>query len=250
MRSCRFLKLALAAAAALSAATVMAQGAGRGQGSRAGGDSPDDPAYLLVAKSVQQELELTEDQLARLEKLRVEEEESARTFFRGFIGLSQEQIQAKFEKRAKASRQKISKILTPPQMDRLSEINIQRTGVSALGFAEVAKAMELTAEQQEQLAELGEESRRRLADLYSTSNGRPPGKAGQQERQQKQNEIHAERNRQAIAVLTSDQKERFEKLQGEPFDTSTIQPRRRSFTNRGRIEAPGAGQRPEGRAGE
>jgi hypothetical protein len=211
----------------LSTACVTAQSGG----GRVGGDSPNDPTYLLESESVLRELELSDEQVLRLQRLRKEEEQSARTFFRGMIGMSQEQIQARLDKRAKAERAKIAKILTPQQMQRLDEINIQAAGVSALGFDEVARAIELTTDQRKLLRELGEESRRRLTELNMAQ-------SGQEERKQKHQEIIAERASKALAVLTDAHKEKFAAIQGKPFDLSTIQPRHRKFTSRGRIEAP------------
>jgi Spy/CpxP family protein refolding chaperone len=227
-------------ATTLSAAAVVAQDQGRGQGSRLGGESANDPSYLLRSESVQKELALTDDQTSRLNDFWDEEEKNGSNFFRGFIGLSQEQIQKKLENRAKATRKKISKILTPQQMDRLNEIYIQKTGIAALSFVDIAKKMELTAEQRDELQKLGDESRRKLANLYSTNNGPPPDAAGQPERKKKQIEIATERLDKSIALLTDEQKAKFEKLQGEKFDISTIKPLQRSYANRGRIDAPPA----------
>jgi Spy/CpxP family protein refolding chaperone len=218
----------------LSTTGVMAQSGGR----RVGGDSPNDPTYLLASESVLNELKLSDEQALRLQRLRDEEEQSAQTFFRGMIGMSQEQIQARLDKRAKAERAKIAKVLTPEQMQRLNEINLQAAGTSALGFEEVAGAIGLTADQRKQLRELGEASRRQLTELYMANDSERKVGQNQEERKRKQQEITAERTSKALAVLTDAQKEKFAALQGKPFDLSTIQPRQRKFTNRGRIEAP------------
>jgi hypothetical protein len=218
---------------ALSAAGVLAQG----QGGRAGGDSPNEPTYLLASESVEQELALSDEQKLRLQRLREQEEQRARTFFRGMIGMSQEQIQAKLDKRANVERAKIEKVLTPEQMRRLNEINVRAAGVTALGFDEVAEELALTADQRTRLRALGDDSRRQLMELYANDGAAPEGQAGN-ERKQKQEEIVAARARKAMAVLTKEQKEKLAKLQGDPFDVSTIKPRQRNFSNRGRIEAP------------
>jgi hypothetical protein len=217
----------------LSTAFVTAQ-----SGGRVGGHSPNDPTYLLASESVLQELGLSDEQALRLQRLRKEEEQTARTFFRRMIGMSQEQIQARLDKRAKAERVKIAKVLTTGQIQRLDEINIQAAGVSALGFDELAKEIGLTADQRKQLREFGEESRRQLTELYMADNSRRKVGQNREERKQKQVAIVAERTSKAMAMLTEAQKAKFSKLQGEPFDMSTIKPRERKITSRGRIEAP------------
>jgi hypothetical protein len=71
----------------------------------------------------------------------------------------------------------------------------------------------------------------------ATNSQRKVGQS-QAERKLKQEEIIAKRTNRALATLTDAQKEKFAKLQGKPFDTSTIKPRQRNFSSRGRIEAP------------
>jgi hypothetical protein len=44
-----------------------------------------------------------------------------------------------------------------------------------------------------------------------------------------------ERKKQSLAILTDDQQAKFNQLQGVKFDTSTIQPNRKSFTSRGQV---------------
>lgn len=222
----------------VSTATAMAQPPGRGQGNRMGGDSPNDPAYLLDSESVQKELALTGDQKTRLQQIRDDDEENGATFFRGLMRLTPEQMQTRFQQRASAMRKKIAKVLTPEQMQRLDEINIQAAGVTALSYADVAKELKLTAEQKEELNKLGEESRGKLAGLYSPANGQPVGGLSQQQLSERRNEIRTQRNDESLGLLTEEQKAVFERLQGAKFDTNTIKPRQRSYTNRGRIGPP------------
>jgi Spy/CpxP family protein refolding chaperone len=231
------LKLLIATAISLSATAASAQ-QGRGQGNRLGGESPNDPSYLLASESVQKELALSDDQNERLEKIWDDEQNGARNFFRGFIGLSQAEIQKRIDQRARATRKKIAKILTPEQMTRLDEINFQVGGVAALTYDDVADKLKLTPEQKKELTQIGHDSRQKLAALYAPGSGLPSDAEGQAERKQKHDEITAERATKSLAVLTDEQKSAFEKLQGEKFDVTTIRPRSRNFTNRGRIEPP------------
>jgi len=241
MKSCRHWKLLAAAITALSTSAIMAQNQGRAQAFRMGGESPNDPTYLLVSESVQKELALTDSQKASLQKIR-DEENDRHPLSGGLIGRSQDEIQKKLEQHAKENRNRVSKILTPQQTERLNEINIQVAGVAALNFADVAEKLSLTAEQKSKLKTLADEARRKLTELNTAHNGQPPVDAkrarAREDYKQKLDQVTGERTNQAIALLTDEQRSKFQNLQGEKFDTSTIQPNRRSFSRRGRIEAP------------
>ncbi len=243
MKTCKRWKFAVTAATALSALPVLAQGPGGGQGFGQGGrmvsDSPNDPSTLLTAEAVQKEIALTDDQKASLQKLRDERAAAGQAFFAKFMGLSQDEMQKRMEERTKESRDAISKILAPKQMERLNEINFQVAGVTALGFEVVAEKIGLTADQKEKLKVLGDESRRRLAELSATYNGPQLDDQKRQERKKKLEEIRSQRKDKSVALLTEEQKAKFEQLQGDKFDTSTIHPTYESFGSRGRIDAPG-----------
>jgi Spy/CpxP family protein refolding chaperone len=102
----------------------------------------------------------------------------------------------------------------------------------------VVKKLELTADQKAKLKNVGDEARQKLAELNSANNNQPPDDQRRPAYMQRLSEITAERKNQSIALLTDEQRAKFEKLQGKKFDTSTIQPNRRKFTSRGRIDAP------------
>jgi Spy/CpxP family protein refolding chaperone len=247
MNRCRCSLVMFAAAVLIAAGSATAQPPQlqpRGQGSRWGGESPNDPTYMLFSESVQKELALTDDQKGLVEKLREEEEKTGSSFFRRFMRMSPDEIQQKLDDRAKAARKKLAKILTPEQLDRLNQINIQVAGITALSYEDVAAKLKLTAGQKDKLQALGDESRQELADLFPANSAGPPDAAKMREIRPKQAEIKAEQKLNALAVLTDEQKSAFEKLQGEKFDTSTIQPLRRSYINRGRIQTPPGGPRP------
>jgi Spy/CpxP family protein refolding chaperone len=216
----------------------MAQNPGRGHGARVDGESPQEPTYLLASKSVQKELALTREQEASFEKLQ-SDENSRHPFFSGFAGLTQAQIQQRLEQHAKSNRDRISKILTPQQSGRLNEIHLQLVGAAALNFDEVAKQLELSAEQKAKLRSISADARRKLAELNAANNNRPVDRSKAEEHRQKVAKITGERSSQSLALLTDAQRSQFEKLQGAKFDTSTIKPNARKFTRRGRIEPPG-----------
>jgi Spy/CpxP family protein refolding chaperone len=237
MTACKHWQVLVATLAAFTASTALAQNTDRGTSFRTGGVSANDPMFLLASPSVQQELQLSADQKAGFLKLH-DEEQDRHLFAAGFIGHSPDQIQARLDQYAKENRDRLQKILTPRQTERLNEINLQVAGVAALGFDDVAKKLELTADQQARLKSIGDDARRQLAELNAPLNGRPVDAASRPAYTQKLNEIRSAQKTQAAAVLTAEQQAKFEQLQGKKFDTTTIQPNSRNFSRRGRIEAP------------
>lgn len=233
----RWIALTLAAVAT-STAAMRAQDPGRGQGSRLDGESPQDPAYLLVSESVQKELALSREQKANFQKLQ-NDENGRHPFFSGFAGLSQAHIQKRLDEHAKENQDRISKILTPQQNARLTEINLQVAGAAALSFGDVAEKVGLSTDQKAKLKSISAEARRKLSELNAANNNRPVDRSKAQEYRKKVAEIAAEHSSQSLAVLTDAQRTQFEQLQGAKFDTSTIRSSARKFTRRGRIEPPG-----------
>jgi hypothetical protein len=239
-------KFTLATAAALASFPTLAKGQGGapgfgpggGQSFRMSSDSPNDPSTLLTAEAVQKELALSDEQKAQLKKLRDERTADSQAFFSGFMGLSQSEMQNRLEERAKASRVKIDQILTPKQIERLSEINIQVAGVAALGFADVAEKIGLSADQKAKLKDLADDASRRVTDLMPTSPAQLRDAQARQERQKKLDAIKSERKDKALAILTDEQKSKFENLNGAAFDLKSIKVTNEKFSNRAIIPAP------------
>jgi Spy/CpxP family protein refolding chaperone len=243
MKSGRHWKLLVAAILAISADEVTAQDRGRALAFHTGGESPNDPTYLLASKTVQKELALTDSQKASFQKLR--DAESATHPFSGgaLIGQSPEEIQKKLDRHAAENRSRVFNLLTPQQIARLNEINLQVVGVAALNFDDVADKLALTAEQKTQLKIVADEARRKQDELNAKNNGKPVDASRRLAYKQELDQITTARKKQAFAVLTDDQQASFKKLQGEKFDTSTIQSNRKSFSSHGRLG--GAAQPPK-----
>jgi len=222
----------------LASASAFAQPPGNGFGFRASGASPQEPSYLMQSESVQKELKLSEAQNVELKMLRENEENGSHPFFRGLRGKSSEEIQQALEQHAEELRDQIAKVLTPEQVNRLHEIHLQVAGVDALGFDDVADKLGLTQTQRAQLNNNDDDARRRLAELNAQMGSMSPNDAQQQAWKAKQTEIAAARNASALAILTGDQLKKFDTLQGEKFDTSTVKRNQRKFTRRGQVDAP------------
>jgi hypothetical protein len=211
---------------------------GMGQGSRASGDSPNDPSYLLDSEPVQNELGLSDNQKAALQKVRDEQSTGDQSFFAGFMGISPDEMQRRLERRASDLRNKIQKVLTPQQTARLSEINLQIVGIVALSYDDVAKALGLSAEQRQQLKSVSDESHQKLDRLVATVRISQLNTQQRADLRKKQEAIAVERKEKSLALLTDEQKSKFEKLKGEKFDTSSIKSGGKSVGDSGKRNAP------------
>ena len=186
----------------LIAVSVQAQ-QNEGQRPRRGGGQgmatiPGGGIGLLRLEQVEKDLKLTDEQK---EKIR---------------GLGREMR----ENRENAEK-KLADILTPEQRDRLKQIRLQVAGPIALtADAEVAKALALTEDQVSKLKamqrEAGEKMRESFQGMRDLSPEERRAKMG--EMRQKMQEMRKDMTTKALEVLTSEQREKFEKMQGAKID--------------------------------
>jgi hypothetical protein len=116
---------------------------------------------------------------------------------------------------------RIEAILTPDQLQRLRQIQLQASGIDVWTDPEFAKELALTEAQLSQVAALRSE--------YS---GRQQLLSGDfQQRLAKIRELIAERDRLAIDLLTPPQQEKLTALKGQPFDVSQLSFGRRRGNN-------------------
>ena len=174
---------------------------------------------LLRNQDVQNDLQLTTDQKDKLRDA-AQGMGNMRERMQGLQDLSQEQRQAKMQEIMKEMQEKTEKqlaeILQPAQLQRLKEIRLQVMGAAALALPEVAKALDITAEQteklkaiQQQLQEKRREAMQGAADL------------SQEEREKMREtmqQMAKDATAKALEVLTPQQKEAFEKLKGKKID--------------------------------
>jgi Spy/CpxP family protein refolding chaperone len=216
MKTLSCLKFAAAFFAATSIA--MAQpggGQGRGPGGFGGGGGGfgSDPTMLLSLEPVQKELELSEEQKADLTKL----SEEGRSLFADFRNLSREEITKKLEERTAENKKRLDGILLKPQLGRLEEISIQIAGAGALDRTDVAEKLKLTDAQKKSLEDLSTESRDKIREVMSA------GPLGPGEMQEKMAAINKDRKEKSLGVLTKEQREKFDILQGKKFELDMSQ---------------------------
>ncbi|MBU6277453.1 MAG: hypothetical protein KGQ61_12525 [Planctomycetes bacterium] len=199
----------------LSAGVAAAQGPGRGMGRMGGGMSS---AMLLRQEAVQQELALTTAQVGEVGKL----PEAAPPGGGNPRDMTDDQRRAWMEERMKTQAEeekKVAAILDAKQAARLKQIRIQALGGRALMDEAVVKELGVTEDQ------IGK-AREAMMEVMQAGQG-GGGNPGEM-RQKLLDKMNA--------ILTAEQKTKFEALKGPAFDVSKLQ-------LRGPGGGPGGGRR-------
>jgi hypothetical protein len=112
---------------------------------------------------------------------------------------------------------KLEQVLSPDQIQRLKQIQLQASGIEVWTEPEVAKQLDFNDEQKAKLAELRSDYSRRTQLIDGDF----------QQRFAKIRELNTERDNKALELLTAVQKSKLAELQGPPFDVSQLGFRRR-----------------------
>ncbi len=176
---------------------------------------------LLMNAAVQKDLELANDQKADVKTIadsaRGRTDELARRL-QGYLQLSpQERSKRSAEVRAKHDtialdvRKNVHDVLLSHQKQRLIGLFVQLRGIDSLIDAEVAEEVGLSPRQREELSKVRVEAGRKVLQTAQAS------QAGQTALPQWKT-LRSEVEEKLLAVLTSEQRAKFDELKGEPFD--------------------------------
>ncbi len=211
------------------------------------GDRPASNLSLLEIGEVLDELGATDAQRTAIEGLITQAQEAMRTTlesfdFTGIRTLSREERDKRFReavaKGEEASAKvegKLADVLTAAQLERLTQVRLQREGLAALMRPDVAKRLGLSESQQEQILKINEGSRSRLEGF-----GQPDFSRFEQDR--------AKRLAEGEALLTDEQKAAWAAMKGKPFTFPEPRfrfgpPGRGGFGGPGGPGGPGRGKR-------
>jgi Spy/CpxP family protein refolding chaperone len=200
----------VALAALLIATPLMAQERQGRRGFGRGGFQIS-KAQLLQNENVQKELELVDDQKQQLATIA----EEARQGRRGGGGFdpdasAEEQAKARRERQARMAEvdKKVEAVLLAPQKTRLNEIYVQALGSGALSDEAIAKELGIGPDQQEKIAAIQQESLAAMRDAFQGGNFD----------REKAQQLRAESEKKALAVLSADQQAKLEKMKGKKVD--------------------------------
>ena len=177
-------------------ATPPAQGQGRG--GRGGSN-------LFANETVQKDLALTDEQKASIKKINDD-------FRSSLSGLSREDRRSKMTELRKGVEDKIDAVLDDKQKARVKEIRLQVQGPGALSNKEVADALKLSDEQVTKIKDLTKSLSDARREAFQGGGG------GNADAREKLTKLRTETNEKILALLTSDQKASFEKMQGAKID--------------------------------
>ncbi len=202
---------------------VFAQGpGGRGGGPGGRGGMGLGPLTLLNVEAVQKEIELLDEQIADIqalaEKLRPQPPAGGRPNFQEMTDQERQQFMADRQKEAAElaakAKKELSSILLDDQLARLQEIYIQVAGTQALDDADVAKDLGLNEQQKEKLAAAREDAqasmREQMRELFQSDD--------RDAAREKMQELRKQSEEKVLAVLTTDQQNKFASMKGKPFE--------------------------------
>ena len=197
-----------------------------------GGSSAQMWGFLLRAEQVQKELELVDDQKAKIKEIGEKAMAKMREGFgdpEAMRKLSDEERKTRFTEmrkkmlaQAEETKKEIEEVLLPYQIERLKQIALQVRGVAALEEKEVQEAIGVSSEQLDKMKSIREAAMEKGRSLMESLRD-----ATDQERRAKFQEFGKRIQEEVMGVLTSEQKEKFEKKKGPKFelDFSAFRPR-------------------------
>lgn len=174
----------------------------RGQGGRGGGGD------LSANDKVQADLQLSDEQKESIKKLA----DKAREDRAALTGLSQEDRRAKMQEMRKDMETKVDAVLNDKQKARMKEIRLQVRGTAALTDKDVAESLKLTDDQVSKIKDLIKSRDDAMREAFT--GGGPPDA----DTRAKLTKVRTDTNDKILAVLNSDQKASFEKMQGAKIE--------------------------------
>jgi hypothetical protein len=178
---------------------------------------------LMGSKEVKKELDLNADQQKSIDDLAGQMRSEAMEIMSGLQDLSPEEQKAEIPslmkmmtEKGKELQAKVDKVLNAKQLTRLKELSVQRRGAEAFEDEEVAATLKLSDEQKTKLIAIRDEAADKQDEIRkAASSGEGGGQAAIFEKIQA---LRKELGDKALAVLTAEQRETFEKMKGAKFD--------------------------------
>jgi hypothetical protein len=139
------------------------------------------------------------------------------------------------EESQKALAKQVDEVLMPNQRDRLKQITVQAQGTGALSDEEVAKELGLSDDQEKQIQQVRQEAAEKMRENFRPGAG---GDGDREARREQFQKAQKETDDKVLAVLTSEQRDKFEKMKGEKYeDVSELR-----FGGFGGFGGPGGGR--------
>lgn len=187
-------------------------------------------SQVVKRRDVQKELRLTPEQV---QKLRDVDERTRRMKEADFAQLAELDPKARDDKRREIVRStnkletdEVKKILTETQLHRLMEVTYQIAYVQAFQADGVIDALQITPEQKDRIRNIMRETIFDMRQMFQSTDEELGASREQAEK------LRDKAMEDVLVVLTADQRAKWKKLQGEPFDikmppkpTPSVKPR-------------------------
>jgi Spy/CpxP family protein refolding chaperone len=178
-----------------------------------------DKPILLANDGVKKEIKLTDEQDTKVRKIVRDVFDKYQPEFRKAKGDREKQVQLVLES-TKETRERLNKalpdILSPEQLKRLDQIQIQVNGIASFKRQDVQKKLNLTDEQKAEIRKIGEGLKEDAAEVLKDASSAPlrkiPGAIV------KVKELKNTATQKAIDKLTSAQQQTWQEMIGEKFD--------------------------------
>jgi len=188
--------------------------------------------FMLRGEAVQKELSVTDEQKKTLSELAAQLQAEAMEIISGLQDLSPEEQKEHMPElmkmvgdKGKEIQEKVDKVLDQKQLARMKELSLQSRGAAALEDDEVAAALKISDDQKAKLVAVREEGNKKMEEaMAALRGGGGGGDAG--DMRKKMMDMRKELGDKALAVLSPDQQEQFEKMKGAKF---TFPPQRGPF---------------------
>ncbi|WP_247215283.1 Spy/CpxP family protein refolding chaperone [Synechococcus sp. C9] len=195
--------------------------------------SGTDPLELFQNPQIKKELNITDEQSAKIKAIGEQFRQRARALVSG-LNLGQmepaerekklDQIKDELEKEVGIARDEVGKVLTPAQLKRFKEITLQIYGFGILSYEHFIQELKLTPEQQAKLKKLRDDTWTSMRINLKVPEKGADNKQIIATNRKRMDQILQESNAKALDILTPEQKKLVETLQGAKFQFTPPQP--------------------------
>jgi Spy/CpxP family protein refolding chaperone len=190
---------------------------------------------VLSNKDLQAELKVTDEQKEKFKPVADKQSEMAKKQREAFkdAGGDKDKFKELFAENQKGREkmdEEIKKVveatLTPEQLKRLKQIDLQAKGIRAFSNEDIAKELKITDAQSSKIKGILEEYAKDSKDLGFGGGGGGGGKNFDKEKAAENAKKREKLTKAAMAdideTLTADQKKQWKDMTGEPFDVSKL----------------------------
>ena len=193
------------------------------------------PAQLVMAKAVQEDLKMTDEQVEKVKTWskefndKVGEDRKAKfADFKDKTKEEQAEMRAAFTAETnKAAFKALDGVLKPEQVKRLKQIQVQASGMNAYTNPDVVAALKLTDSQKSTIKGVSADYDKDRAEVMKGiggGKGKQPDPEKFADALKKGDKLRKEAMAKVEETLTDDQKKAWKELTGEAFDTTKLVP--------------------------